>query len=106
MMLRLCAALAVIALPAAADDGDDFLFAMQAGEVAAAERTCDLPYDHDRLADWIAANVGAGDFKFLDRLGATTRSAERGQAGMGQAAKTMLCAQAKRVAQSYGFLSE
>ena len=89
-----------------AAQADSMTMAMNLGNVLASERPCGLTYDQDAIRAFIEAKVQPGDLGFASTLSMMTTGAEAQISEMSQSQRTAHCAQTRRVAKTYKFISE
>lgn len=73
------------------------------GTVIAAEGFCGLSYDQAAVAAYIEKNVKPGDMSFPSTLQMMIEGSKFQHQSMSPSAKTVHCAQIKRIAITYGF---
>ncbi|WP_244560180.1 signal recognition particle [Bosea sp. TND4EK4] len=101
MPLLLC----TYATAGAAQDLKSMTLANELGSVLASEELCDLSYNQSAIAAFIEKRVKADDLGFATNLRMMTAGQEFQLKGISASSKTAHCAQIRRVAKAYGFVS-
>ncbi|WP_417692339.1 signal recognition particle [Roseibium sp.] len=75
------------------------------GGVLASEDFCDLDYNQSAIAGYIDKTVPATDMSFPSQLMMMTEGSKYQLKELSASAKTAHCAQIRRIARAYGFIS-
>ena len=89
-----------------AQDFDSMEFANHLGTVLASEAACGLTYNQDAIAALISDRVEADDMAFPSLLDTMTSGAAFSLGQMGESQKTAHCVQIRRIALSFGFVTQ
>lgn len=92
--------------PADAQSLESMDLASNLGTVLASEEFCGLSYEQDAIAAFIEQNVNASDMGFASILQLMTDGHAYSLKELSPSARTAHCTQIRRVAKSYGFISE
>lgn len=106
-MRFLIAAIAILPTAASAwSNLDRISTAKSLGDVLASEAPCGVAYNQEAISAYISANVPDDDLSFTSTLNTMTAGAEYNISNMSSSSLTAHCSQIKRVASSFGFLSD
>lgn len=94
-----------VATAGAAQDLKSMTLANELASVLASEELCGLAYDQGAIAFFIEKRVRADDLSFANYLRLMTSGQEVQLKSITPSSKTAHCAQIRRVAKAYGFVS-